>query len=72
MATSQNRSKIDQTKYKDIRYLHDYFVGLNDKKQRESTFEIHKKVATILRVGRTTVYNFVKSKSYEKYSKPKF
>ena len=45
MATSQKRNKIDPTKYKDIIYLHDYFVGLNEKKkkQRESTFEIHKK-----------------------------
>ena len=32
MATSQKRSKIDLTKYKDKRYLHDYFVGLNKKK----------------------------------------
>ena len=31
MATPQKRPKIDPTKYKDIRYLHDYFVGLNEK-----------------------------------------
>ena len=46
-------------------------MGLNKKKkkQRESTFEIHLKVATVSRVRRTTVYNCVKSKSYRINSK---
>ena len=53
MAISQKRSNIDPTKYKDIRYLQDYFVGLNEKKkkQRESTFEIRKKSSNNLASG---------------------
>ena len=68
MATKQTRTKIDETKYNDIRYLYDYFVSLNETKKEvhsESTTEIYKKVATILRVGRSSVINCVKAETFE-------
>ena len=69
MATKQTRSKIDPTKYEDIRYLYDYFVSNNrTKKCPESTSEIYTKVASILHVGKTTVIECVKSESFEQRS----
>ena len=57
---------VERCKYNDINYLYDYFVSLNEtKKQSESTNEIYKKVATILRVGRTSVINCVKAETFE-------
>lgn len=70
MATSKTRIKIDPTKFQDIRYLYDYFVNCNRTKiKRESTTAIHRKVATILHVGVTTVVRCLKNETFEKASK---
>ena len=69
MATKQTRSKIDPTKFADIRYLYDYFVSNNrTKKSHESTSEIYRKIASILHVGKTAVIECVKSESFEQRS----
>ena len=60
----------DPTKFQDIRYLYDYFVNCNRTKiKRESTTAIHRKVATILHVGVTTVVRCLKNETFEKASK---
>lgn len=67
MASSTSRSKIDPTKFEDIRYLYDYFLECDKKKTiSEGTTAIYRKVATILRVGVTTVLRCVKKESFEK------
>ena len=70
MATKQTRSKIDPTKFNDIRYLYDYFVNLNKtKKRNETKSEIYKKVANILHVGRTSVIKCVRNETFENIRK---
>ena len=70
MASLKARSKIDPTKFEDIRYVYEYFVQCNKlKKAPESTTAIYRKVATVLHVCVSTVIKCMKNETFEKASK---